>query len=70
MILDNLAVTVKEVTDTSVEVSDESGKILVVPRSMIPNAIKGSQLYISIDTDQMISKEKHAKDVLNEIVKK
>ena len=69
MILDNLSVTIKEVTDTSVEVSDESGQTLVVPRSILPNAIKGSQLYISIDTDQMVSKETHAKDVLNEIVK-
>ena len=70
MILDNLAVTVKEVTDTSVEVSDDSGRTIVIPRSLLPNAIKGSNLHISIDLETMVSKERHAKDVLNEIVKK
>ena len=70
MLLPNLKVTVAEVTDTFLLLKTEQGQTITVPKNLILGASQGMQVYLAADSKPLVSADTHAKDVLNELVKK
>ena len=69
MLIANLRVTVKKITEDSVELSTEQGQIITVPKDLIPGANEGQVIYLAADEQPLVSAETRAKDVLNEVIK-
>lgn len=69
MKLQNLRVRVQEVTDAVVELVTEQNEHVEVPRHLLPDVKQGEEVYIAVDNKPLVSSEKHAKDVLNELIK-
>ena len=69
MILQNLRVKVTQVTDDGITVETEQEETIVIPRHLVPEAKEGMGLFLAIDQKPLISSEKQAKDILNEIIR-
>jgi hypothetical protein len=68
MLLSNLQVTVSDVTGDTISLKTELGQTITVSHDLMPNVTKGMKLFIAADGKPLVSSEKHAKDVLNEII--
>ena len=69
MKLQNLRVRIQEVTDAVVELVTEQNEHIEIPSHFLPDVKKGEELYIAVDSKPLVSSDRHAKDVLNEIIK-
>lgn len=69
MILPNLRVTVKEVTESDIILETELGQRITVPAELMAEAKAGMSLYLSADGKPLVSTDTHAKDILNEMIK-
>ena len=69
MKLQNLRMTVTEVTDTEVVMQTEQGQTIKIPAQLLPDVKKNEQLYFALDEKPLVSSDKHAKDILNEMIK-
>jgi len=69
MKLHNLRVRVQEVTDAVVELVTEQNEHIEVPSHFLPDVKRGEELYIAVDNKPLVSSDKHAKDILNELIK-
>ncbi len=70
MLLANLQVSVTDITEDSVIFKTELGQTISVTRDLLPPTVaKGMKLFFAADEKPLISSERHAKDVLNEIIK-
>lgn len=70
MILNNLRVTVDEITPNLVTVVTDQGERLDLPRHLMPDASKGMELYIAVDQKPLMDANQRAKDILNEMIRK
>lgn len=69
MILANLRVTVKELTASDIILETELGQRITVPAELMPEAKAGMSLYLAADGKPLVSTDKHAKDILNEMIR-
>lgn len=69
MILNNLRVQVDGADTESLLLKTEAGDIISIPRTLAVDLAEGEEVFIAIDTKPMVSSEKQAKDILNEIIK-
>lgn len=69
MLLANLQVTVTDVAGDTIALKTELGQTITISHDLMPTAEKGMKLFIAADGKPLVSSERHAKDVLNEIVK-
>lgn len=69
MILENLPVTIKKIEGDAIEVQTAEGTTVMIPASLLPNVETGQTVYIAADLKPLVSADRHAKDVLNEIMK-
>ncbi|OGY89819.1 MAG: hypothetical protein A3B30_02195 [Candidatus Komeilibacteria bacterium RIFCSPLOWO2_01_FULL_52_15] len=68
MLLDNLHVVVDDVTMNVVILQTDEGQRLEIPRQMLPDVIRGVELYLAIDDFPLARAGKQAKDILNELI--
>ena len=69
MILSNLKVTVKTITNDAVALETDQGNTITLPKHLLPGIQSGAILFIAVDEKPLVSSEQHAKDILNEIIK-
>ena len=69
MVLNNLRVSVEEITADQITVQTDQGERMQLPKHLFPEVTKGAQLYLAADRKPLLSSEKQAKDILNEIIK-
>ncbi len=69
MLLANLQVTVVDVTGDTITLKTELGQTITITHDLMPQAIVGMKIFIAADGKPLVSSERHAKDVLNEIIK-
>jgi hypothetical protein len=69
MILANLRVKVKKVTEVTIELETDQGQLISMPKDLLPNSQPGSVLFLAADGKPLVGSEQNAKDVLNEVIK-